>query len=411
MVIIIGAGISGITAANRIKHPTIILEKEPRVGGLSGQYTVDGVDYDYGGHYFHFQKNPQILTYLKNYSTFDKYKRNSKTFILGKMVPYPVQLHLSYLPSGVRNTILEEISARQEATYASLYDHLVGNFGPTLCKLFFQPFLNKYYRTDLKAMLANMDRGSIPIPTIDQVVAGSRGGRCKESGYNPVFYYPRKSLKGFMETYAKPVVSDLHLGEEVMEVNLKGRTVRTNRTIYHFSHLINTMPLKSLLQRIVPPLNHPASHQLQHSSTLVANMILKRRRRRFHWVYLAEKEIPFYRLGYYPRRSEIVCYLEKTLKPGEASRSGDLVQQVQYTLKRMQVIERISEISHLNFKVIPISYIIFNKDWPHTIPPLLQFLQKNRIYSIGRYGRWNYSSMSEDTEEALATAQMVNNLL
>jgi protoporphyrinogen oxidase len=408
MIVIIGAGISGITAASHISHPVTILEKENQIGGLSGQYTVDGYDFDYGGHYFHFQKNPQILNYLQNYCSFEKFKRNSKSLILGKMVPYPVQLHLAYLPRRIRESILDEIYARQKQTHNNLYDHLEHNFGPTLFKLFFRPFLKKYYQTDLKEMLANMDRGSIPIPTVDQVVKGSMGRKFKESGYNPVFYYPRESLKGFIKNYAGPIIPRIHLGEEATEINLIKKTVRTKRGIYHYTHLINTMPLKSFLQRITPPPDHPLPRQMQHSSTLVANMVLKRRRKRFHWVYLADKEIPFYRLGFYPRRSEIMGYLEKTLKPGESPVTQDLIRQVHFTLKKLKVIEEVSEILHLNFKVIPISYIIFNKAWPKTIPPLLEYLRQNCIYSIGRYGSWNYSSMSEDTEEALATADWLN---
>ena len=102
MIIIIGAGISAIGAANNLQQPFILLEKESQIGGLSSQYTVDGFDFDYGGHYFHFQKNPETMKYLKKFCTFDKFGRNSKTYILDRVVPYPVQLHLAYLPAKIR---------------------------------------------------------------------------------------------------------------------------------------------------------------------------------------------------------------------------------------------------------------------------------------------------------------------
>jgi len=325
------------------------------------------------------------------------------------MVPYPVQLHLAYLPARIRGVILDEIKSRKGGNHLNLHDHLNDNFGPTLYKLFFQPFLAKYYNMDLKEMAANMDRGSIPIPSKDQVIAGSRGGVFKDSGYNPVFYYPQESLKGFMQNYAAKVRPHIHLGEEVIEINLKKKIVRTNQNAYPYTYIINTMPLKFLLQRVVPSLKNLQQKQLQHTSTLIANMVLKRRRRRFHWAYLAESKLPFYRLGFYPRRSQNMCYLEKTMKPGELLPERELIEDLHFTLKELGVIEHKNEISHFNFKQIPVSYIIFNKQWHGVIPPLLQHLRGNRIFSIGRYGSWNYSSMSEDTQTALETAQLINN--
>ncbi len=410
MIIIIGAGISGIGAANQLKQPFIILEKETQIGGLSGQYTVDDLDFDYGGHYFHFQKNPQTLNYLKNFCTFDKFKRNSKTCIFNRMIPYPVQLHLAYLPAGIRRTILQEILNRREGNYFNLHDHLYNNFGPTLFKLFFQPFLAKYYNTDLKKMVADMDRGSIPVPTKEQIIEGSRGNLFKNSGYNPVFYYPHTSLNNFMHNYASKVQSHIRLEEEAIEINLTKRTIRTPHNTYPYTYIINTMPLNLLLPKIKPALKNFRQNQLQHTSTIIANMVLSRKRRRFHWVYLADSKLPFYRLGFYPRRSGNMCYLERSVNPEDPLHERELTDDLHFTLKKLKVIEHKNEILHLNFKQIPVSYIIFNKQWHGVIPPLLQHLRENRIFSIGRYGGWNYSSMSEDTQTALETAQLINKL-
>ena len=46
------------------------------------------------------------------------------------------------------------------------------------------------------------------------------------------------------------------------------------------------------------------------------------------------------------------------------------------------------------------SYITFNKFRQKNLPNVHDYLNKNSIYSIGRYGSWNYYSMEETILEA-----------
>ena len=104
---------------------------------------------------------------------------------MNRIVPFPVQYHLSYLPKGVNQKILNEIKKKNRNPQKHLYHYLKTNFGTTLFNLFFKPFLSKYYKKDLKEMLANMDKGSIPPPEIDLIIKGSLGGKLSKTGYNP----------------------------------------------------------------------------------------------------------------------------------------------------------------------------------------------------------------------------------
>ena len=121
MIVIIGAGISGLTAARNLDKDYIILEKENYIGGLSTQYHANGYWFDFGGHYFHFQDKDDIKKYLLNFSRFKEFKRKSKTFLLNRYIPYPVQLHLSYLPSPLKNKILKEILDNKQTSEDDLH--------------------------------------------------------------------------------------------------------------------------------------------------------------------------------------------------------------------------------------------------------------------------------------------------
>lgn len=404
MVIIIGAGISGLTAALHIKKPYLILEKEDRIGGLSTQYFSGGYRFDYGGHYFHFKDKAEIKTYLEGFARFSEYRRKSSVFLLGRYIPFPIQSHLSFLPGPLKKKILAEILGSPGQGGASLGQHLENNFGHSLYELFFKPFLSKYYGRDPGDMAANMDKGSIPVPDKAGIIAGAKGQRFSGLGYNPHFFYPTHGLKRFIEGYAAPVRDRVRLDTEVLAIDIDNQQVRTNRGVFSYSRLISTMPLKDLLNRIEPNGRFPSSRHLQHISTLVVNVVLRHKRKRFHWVYLPEKEFPFYRIGFYPARGIIKGYLEKTVTDPAAAASPHLFAEIVFSLQRLGLIGGKEEILHYSTRFIPVSYIIFDRHWPTLVPPLLSSLKNQAIYSIGRYGAWDYTSMSDDVKTAMAVA-------
>ena len=72
------------------------------------------------------------------------------------------------------------------------------------------------------------------------------------------------------------------------------------------------------------------------------------------------------------------------------------------------MIERESEILFHDLKKIPVSYVVFDRNWPRLVPAILAHLRRLGIHSIGRYGSWNYSSMADDIRMALATAGSID---
>ena len=57
--------------------------------------------------------------------------------------------------------------------------------------------------------------------------------------------------------------------------------------------------------------------------------------------------------------------------------------------------------------MIPVSYVVFDRHWPRLVPEILDHLRRQRIFSIGRYGSWNYSSMADDIHMARETAAAI----
>ncbi len=409
-IIVIGAGISGVTVAKNIRRRCIVLEETDMIGGLSTQYKSGDYWFDYGGHYFHFKDKQRVKDYLETFHLFEEYNRVSKAFLLNRYIPFPVQFHLSYFPKKIAQSIMEEILNRKDTEADNLFDHLCSSFGSTLFRLFFEPFMSKYYGFDLRQMAARMDKGSIPVPDRETVRQGLDGKRFTDAGYNPVFYYPRKGLRGFFEDYSEDVKDQIQFQQKVIEVDLQKKSVRTRDNEYKFERLVSTMPLKSLLSCLKQKDRLPSPQRLNHTSTLICNIVLKKRRRRFHWLYLPERRFAFYRAGFYPSRQYPVCYLEKSLPPGSDYDPNSVKAELVFTLKELGLIDTESDIVHIDIKIIPISYIIFDHHWHATIPGALASLRQYGIYSIGRFGSWTYSSMSDDVQSAMRAADEINKI-
>jgi protoporphyrinogen oxidase len=408
MIIIAGGGISGLTLGRHLSRDFLILEKNKYPGGLSTQYKSSDYWYDFGGHYFHFQGNPELKRHLLSIDKFKTLKRNSKIFLLDRYIPFPVQFHLAYLPKKVKSTILQEILAQKPSSEVLLSEHLKKIFGRTLYRLFFEPFLDKFYQKDFLRVLAGKDKGSIPVPDKDEVLKGYHGKRFTDKGYNTSIYYPRGNLAGFIHKYQTPLDFRLKLDEEILKIDLVNKRVFCKKGSYDYKLLINTLPLKDFLEMTLQKENFPRRHALSHISTKIINLTLKKRLKRFHWVYLPAKEFSFYRVGYYPYREFVGCYMESTterqMTPGQ-----DQWRKAVQLLKKFGMIEDKNDILHCDEITIPISYIIHDKEWSGTVSSIIKDLRKYDVYTTGRYGKWHYSSMSEDVKDATDLARRINN--
>jgi len=409
MTLILGAGISGLTAGKFLKHSFKIIEKTRVAGGLSTQYRSGDFLFDYGGHYFHFKDKSKIKTYVEKFSSFKEYSRDSRISLFNKFIPFPVQFHLSYFPKKISEQVLEEILNRDEKKTGDLKDFLLNNFGQTLCGYFFFPFLSKYYRRNLSEIIPLKDKGSIPVPKNSDVIAGYRGKRFKDTGYNPLFYYPEKSLKNFMDNYEKSVKDNILFSEEVKRIDVDNRKVFTEKGVFDFNNLINTLPLKQFVSMIDGwEKRFPEAADLEHISTAVVNVVLKRRRKRFHWLYIPQAEIPFYRAGYYPGGKHPVCYLEMSLKPGKTPDMNTISSEANKTLVELGLIKNRDEVIYMDIKIIPVSYIIFNRSWENDVSSLIEKLRDFNIETTGRFGKWDYSSMSDDILSAKEITEKIN---
>lgn len=90
--IVVGAGLSGCVIARKLSDcgkKVLILERRTHIGGNLYDYENEGVLVQkYGPHIFH-TNNDDVITFIKQYATWDSYKLQCKVLIDGKFTPSP----------------------------------------------------------------------------------------------------------------------------------------------------------------------------------------------------------------------------------------------------------------------------------------------------------------------------------
>ncbi len=432
MNVIIGAGLTGLSAALHLEGESLVLEREREPGGLCRSEAVDGFTFDLTGHLLHL-KLPEIRDLVNDLlpgDAFHRIDRRSFIYSHGVFTPYPYQVNTHGLPAEVvSECLLGFIQALragdmdpEEASRMSFRDWALLTFGPGVAKHFMFPYNEKLWRTDLSGMTCEWASWAVPRPSIEDVVQGALGLTRKAFGYNPSFLYPRRGGIRILPDALAARVKGLKLGARVMEVDAKRRVVtfRTPAGAVEeapYSTLVSTMPLPALLSltRGLPPGLEKIAAKLRSNAVVNVNLGVDRADvTDMHWVYFPEPEFVFYRCGFPASfTSEAVppgCssfYIEVALQHGEAWDEDDLIEKCSQGLLRCGLLRPEDRIvARRTFHIAP-AYVIYDGFRRENLAPALEALEAIGIRSAGRYGAWYYNSMEDSLAEGRRTAMQI----
>jgi protoporphyrinogen oxidase len=420
--VIIGAGISGLSAgfhAQLRKLAYVVYEQNDRVGGLCQTIEKEGFYFDYSGHLLHF-KNPHFRTFIEDLLPGNLVRHRRKSFIYSRGVfsRYPFQANLYGLPPQVvKECLLEFVRSYFEfedlptSFYPTFYGWIVAKLGKGIGKHFMFPYNEKLWTVSLKRLTCEWLSEYVPRPSLEDIFNGSFAEQKKDFGYNAQFWYPRK---GGIQTLADSLASRtprLVLNERLIRIHLKDKIAEfeSGRT-EKYEKLISTVSLKTLVKKIkgvVPaPIVHSAE-RLRHNSILILNLGVKDKRvTDKHWIYLPEKKYVPYRVGVYSNFSRHMAppdttsyYVEIAYQKHWRIRREDLVEQAIQNFIEIGFIKHKKDILVSHLMDIDCAYVIYDKHYAESRRSILDFLKKNDIHSIGRYGSWAYSGIEEALEQ------------
>ncbi|MDR2396229.1 MAG: NAD(P)-binding protein [Endomicrobium sp.] len=425
-IIIIGAGITGLTSAYFLKKPYEVLESKQYAGGLCASYYKDGFTFDCSGHFIHL-KDEKIKKFVNRIAggVFEV-KRNACIYIDKTFVPYPFQANLSYLSDKIKKDCLDGIIKRKSVDIhkdMSFLNWSKSMFGDGITKYFMEPYNKKLWSYNLNKLNATWVGQFVPKPDAEDIIRSASVKNKKKYGYNSVFYYPKQNGCGaLIDGLLKKV--KVNFNSKTTKIDIKNKVVYCkNGKCYKYNKIISTQPLLELLKQIksVPKSVKITSEKLLYSSVRCINIGVKSTKgvpeilKGKHWIYVPESKFSFYRIGIYsnvnPKSAPKHCY---NFYVEHSSFSN-----IEYNKNTENIIKDLKKISFIrdDDKIIahctvdiPYAYVIFDKNKEKSLKEINDFLIKNNIFSIGRYGAWEYSFIEKNISDAKNLVEKLNYL-
>lgn len=419
MIVIVGAGLAGLSTAYHLSGtPYRLYEREEQVGGLCRSYQKDGFTFDYTGHLLHFRQ-PEIKALVERLLAGKLQRHSRKSFIYSHKTytEYPFQVNTYGLPAEVvRDCLLGFVEtltkpAANVAKDRSFKQWILDNLGEGMAKHFMVPFNEKLWQVSLDELTSDWVSWLVPKPELQDVVNGALGIKEKAFGYNPSFLYPvADGIRALPESFL-PGISGVKNGMELVEVDTKRRrALFRNRQsgegfTEHYESLVSTIPVPELVRRCLdlPAHLQKAAEGLRWVSVYNLNMGVARDRvSDKHWLYFPEPEYPFYRVGFpmnfSPSLGRAGCssmYVEMSHRPTEHQSAEQLVTRARSGLEQIGILRPDDEIVVADVKDLHYAYVYFDRHRARALPAILAELERRGIYSIGRYGRWEHTSMED----------------
>ncbi len=426
-VAVIGAGLTGLTAAAALKGKAQVevFEKNKVAGGLCATVVKNGYRFDYTGHFLHF-KNEDIKKRVQG--LFDKdellcRERKSGIYFKGHFIPYPFQSHIHYLPERERKEcltgFLKVLRDSRAEDSGSFYDWMLSRFGRGVTDYFMLPYNLKLWTVHPSEMTTSWMGRFVPRPEAEELIAGALSRGKEKEGYNALYYYPRRGI-GELASRLAEQAGEIRYGCRVEKVFPEDKVLIGGGKKYEYDILINTSPLKSFAADVFSgeDLKEDAA-LLRHSSLLNINLGWKGSTgpavpEGTHWLYFPSEEYDFYRVGFPSNISDSVapegrssCYLEISCRPDELQKLAgdrDLIEKTVKKLEDAGVLPVSADIETEVVLPIEYSYVIYDRKRDGAVSRILDFLEDRSVLSGGRYGKWEYSTMEDaiETGEQLA---------
>ncbi|MGH7231735.1 MAG: protoporphyrinogen/coproporphyrinogen oxidase [Nitrospiraceae bacterium] len=426
MILIVGAGLAGLSTAFHLNGlPYKIFEKEKETGGLCRSYHLDGFTFDFTGHLLHFRQ-AEIRALIESLlaGRLVQHSRRSSIYSYGTYTEYPFQVNTFGLPSEViRECLLGFIAtltrpqpAPAQPEHRSFKDWILENLGEGMAKHFMVPFNEKLWQVPLDDLTSDWVSWLVPKPELKDVINGALGIKDKAFGYNPTFLYPdRGGIEALPKAFSS-AVPDIVCGCELVEVDTaRRRACFQDGRMEEYETLVSTIPIPEFVRRCIdlPQALKDAAAALRCVSVYNINLGVARERiSDKHWIYFPEAEYPFYRAGFpmnfSPSLGRPGCssvYVEVSHQPNDVIPPATLLRQVREGMERAGIMRRDDDIVVADARDIRYAYVLFDQHRARVLPGLFSELERRGIYSIGRYGRWEHTSMEDAISQGKKLAE------
>jgi len=410
MITILGAGLSGLSAAYHLGDRYRVLERETEPGGLCRSFTEKGYVFDIAPHIL-FSRDEYARGLFSrllegNLLTHD---RRAYIYMMGTYVKYPFEANLHPLPREVIEKCIQGVVDKPSLKPSNFREWILASFGEGIAKHYMVPYNEKIWKYPLERMNTEWLGGRVPSPSVEEMRRGAEGDMGVDYGPNAQFWYPKdggigslpnRLAEGQNISYKSDAVAVKPTKKGVKVTYRKDGAAKTVESEY----VMSSLPLPELVKIMpgVPEDVVKATAELVHNSIVCVNVGVNRPSiTDKHWLYFPEAHLPFNRISFPMNfspgttpsgRSSVL--VEVTFR-GEQPDLEETKERVLEGLVDAELMEEGDEVEVCQASSYRYAYVIYDLDHRRNVAVVHRYLRENRVIPIGRFGEWEYYNMDK----------------
>ena len=397
--LILGAGPSGLTLANRLKQmgetSFFVLEKEKEAGGLCRSTQVDGSPFDIGGGHFLDVRRPKVNEFLFQFmpeEEWEKFDRDSRIAVNGDVISHPIEANIWQMKLENQVEYLKSIAVAgcnlKEEMPQEFVSWIYWKLGDKIAENYMIPYNQKMFGEDLNQLgtywlekLPNVSFEETLLSCLTKKAYGEQPGHAQ-------FFYPKKY--GYGELWlrmAEEIKGQIKYDASVHAIDFDTNTVTTKEgETYSADVIISTIPWMEFAKITGMPqeLKEKIGH-LKYSSVQTAyfpdNLDTEAQ-----WVYYPDPELSYHRILV----GHNFCHGSKGYWTECNSTRVDETTE--------------STFQYMNQYAYPLNTI----GKPEIMKELLEWAKTRRVYGLGRWGEHQHYNSDLVVELALKMAEELN---
>ena len=397
--LILGAGPSGLTLANRLKQmgetSFFVLEKEKEAGGLCRSTQVDGSPFDIGGGHFLDVRRPKVNEFLFQFmpeEEWDKFDRDSRIAVNGEVISHPIEANIWQMKLENQVEYLKSIAVAgcnlKEEMPQEFVSWIYWKLGDKIAENYMIPYNQKMFGEDLNQLgtywlekLPNVSFEETLLSCLTKKAYGEQPGHAQ-------FFYPKKY--GYGELWlrmAEEIKGQIQYDASVHAIDFDTNTVTTKEgETYSADVIISTIPWMEFAKITGMPqeLKEKIGH-LKYSSVQTAyfpdNLDTEAQ-----WIYYPDPELSYHRI---------------LVRHNFCNGSKGYWTECNST--------RVDETTESTFQYMnQYAYPLNTIGKPEIMKELLEWAKTRRVYGLGRWGEHQHYNSDLVVELALKMAEELN---